>query len=153
VVGIFVVALPEQSALAYNGTNAAQYADKWWNGHTSNYGTFADDCANFVSQALHDPYAGGHMAYVNAGQNYTNDYNWWMQYLPQIVTYQNSYSWARAQDLYNFMTRHYPGGVNKGSAHSLAQQEATYTRTAWSLATCSSTTGRATAIRTTSESK
>jgi hypothetical protein len=47
VVGTFVVALPEQSALAYN---AAKYAD--------------------------DPYASGHMAYVNAGQNYTNDYNW-----------------------------------------------------------------------------
>ncbi|MDT4932840.1 MAG: hypothetical protein QOK11_732 [Pseudonocardiales bacterium] len=56
----------------------------------------------------------------DAGQNYTNDYNWWTQYLPQIVTYQNSYSWARTQDLYNFMTWHYPGGVNKGTAHSLA---------------------------------
>lgn len=123
----FFVAAPETVALAFNGYNSAQYADYWVNGHNSNYRTFDDDCANFVSQSLHDPYMGGGYSYVNAGQTYTDDHNWWMQYLPQINTFQNSNSWSRAQDLYNFLLWTYPGGVPEGTAHTKAQQQATYT--------------------------
>ena len=40
----------------YNVNKAIEYAKKWWNKRNSNYYSYSQDCANFVSQCL---YAGG----------------------------------------------------------------------------------------------
>lgn len=120
--------LPQQVAFAYSGSNAAAYAETWWNHrNTQNYPTFTDDCTNFVSQALHD-YHGGNFSYVNVGQDSSSDYNWWVQlYLGQGGVWKNSRSWSFAHDLYNFLLWHYPGGIQKGEAASYAQQTVAHT--------------------------
>lgn len=126
ITALTVVGSPS-SAYAYSGTNAAQYADYWWNSYNSNYYKFdGDDCTNFVSQALHDPYMGGGFSYVG-GSSSTDDSQWWMHYNSFWGTFSWSHSFTVAQDLYNFLMVHYPGGYYEGQAHTLSEQEATYT--------------------------
>jgi hypothetical protein len=123
---IVVVGLPSTAFASYSGTNAAQYADKWWNSYNSNYYKFnGDDCTNFVSQALHDPYGGGGMDYVG-GSSSTDDSQWWMHY-SSLWGFSWSHSFTVAQDLYNFLLIDWPGGFPEGTAHTLAEQEAEYT--------------------------
>lgn len=52
---------PSESTLAYNRTNAINYATTWWNGQNSSYPDFgSNDCTNFISQAMK---AGGFSMY------------------------------------------------------------------------------------------
>lgn len=37
---------------SYNGSQAAAYADQYWQGYNYEYPLYSDDCTNFVSQAL-----------------------------------------------------------------------------------------------------
>ena len=39
-------------AFAYNGTSAANYAESWVSPYNSLYGSFGDDCTNYVTQAM-----------------------------------------------------------------------------------------------------
>jgi hypothetical protein len=129
--GIAVVALPASPASAYSGSGAAVYADRWAKSVNSNYPDYhsswwwssGSDCTNFVSQALHDPTGGG-MDYVG-GSSTTDDHQWWAHW--NGSSFSNSHSWSVAQDFYTFLMWHYPGGWNEGSAHTLSEQQTTYT--------------------------
>jgi len=85
-------------ALAYNGSQAASYADSWWNGRNGAYPAFADDCTNFVSQSL---FAGGQPPVGTPGDysEITNDYYWWWD--PYVSL--NTHSWSVAINLYSFL--------------------------------------------------
>jgi putative amidase-like protein len=107
---VFASAAP---AFAYNGGTAASYADTYWNNYNTNkYKTMNADCTNFVSQSMH---AGG-FSFVNAGQDSSNDNNWWYQWGP-FGQWSDSWSnsWVLVTDQYNFLMWHYPGGYNYGT--------------------------------------
>ena len=80
---------------AYNGYAAADYATK------NAYGsyTFANDCTNFASHALK---AGGWQETGTYTQYASNDV--WYYDLPKRPFYSNT--WAVADNLYKFMSRH-----------------------------------------------
>jgi hypothetical protein len=115
----------QSGASAYDGGSAAGYANTWWNSDNSNYASFSDDCTNYVSQSLHDP-SGGRFSYVG-GSSTTDDYQWWMHYNSFLDNFTWSHSFTVAQDLYNFMMWHYPGGWCEGTAHTIQEQSAIYT--------------------------
>jgi hypothetical protein len=121
---IFMVALtPAQSAIAYNGQGASDYAEYWWNKRNSNYPSYSQDCTNFVSQALH---SGGGFSYVNKGADFQDDHNWW-GFWDNVLGFKMSNSFIRVQDLYNFLIWHNPGGYPEGTAHTFEEQVWTYT--------------------------
>jgi hypothetical protein len=123
------IALTPAPALAYSGSTAASYADYYWNKRNSNYDTYiSDDCADFVSQALHDPNAGGNFHYVGTPLTISSsdDTQWWMSW-SSLRGFHWTNSFVRVVDLYQFLMVHYPGGWYEGSASSLSQQQATYT--------------------------
>lgn len=127
------VMIAPSPAVAFNRPGAVAYAEYWWNKRNSNYQSFGADCANFVSQALHDPYGGGGYAYVGGPSDFgeilngtSDNHEWWMHWDP-TWGFSWSQSWVSANDLYQFLMWHYPGGIYKGTAHTLAQQQATFT--------------------------
>ena len=61
------------SGCAYNGLNAANYAFQWAFGANPSYRVFANDCTNFVSQAL----GGGGWYYKKFLKDYKNWGFWW----------------------------------------------------------------------------
>lgn len=85
-------------AFAYNGSQAASYADSWWNGRNGAYPSFADDCTNFVSQAL---FAGGQppVGTANDWSEIDNDNYWWWDPADGL----NTHSWSVAINLYSFL--------------------------------------------------
>lgn len=101
------VGLAAISALLIASPAAASYADQWALGRNiQQWGMFANDCTNFISQALN---AGGY-SMVNYGANSTDDHNWWF-----ITGTNYSHSWTVANDHYNFENLHYPGGWFNGT--------------------------------------
>lgn len=109
---LLATSLTATPAFAYSGYNAANYADQYaLNYNTGKYSTQNADCTNFVSQALH---AGG-FSFVSAGQNASDDHNWWYQWgaFGQISDTQSN-SWKLVVDNYNFLMLHNPGGWNYG---------------------------------------
>src|SRR5262245_25740311 len=123
-----VLSVAPAPALAYVGNSAAGYADYYWNKRNSNYYSFSDDCTNFVSQAMHDPYGGGNFHYVGTPQtiNSSADSQWWLSWRSTRGFHWTN-SFVRVVDLYSFLMGHWPGGWFKGQAHTLSQQQATYT--------------------------
>jgi hypothetical protein len=129
---VSVVVAPS-AAFAYNRWDAASYAEYYWNLRNPNYRSYSADCANFVSQSLHDPYGGGHFSYVGGPDDFgeilmgtSDNHEWWMHWDP-TWGFSASRSWASVPDFYQFLQLHNPGGTYMGSAHTQAQQQATYT--------------------------
>jgi hypothetical protein len=97
-------------ALAYNGSGAAAYADKWALGSNTLYPKFSDDCTNFVSQALH---AGGGFNFVGSTST-TDDHQWWI-HPTKTGAWVWTHSWSVAHDLHTFLIDDVPGGIPEGS--------------------------------------
>ncbi|WP_162233018.1 amidase domain-containing protein [Nostocoides japonicum] len=95
-------------AEAYDGGDAAAYADTWALSYNSHYLKFGDDCTNFVSQSLH---AGG-KPFVGYGTSPTSDSVWWQNKSANAW----SHSWTVAWDLYQYLDYHGGGGTYEGSA-------------------------------------
>jgi hypothetical protein len=110
---LLAVGLSSVSAYAYDGGAAANYADQYWQNYNGNYRTVDHDCTNFVSQALH---AGGY-SFVNAGQNSSDDHNWWYSWGWQPFHLGDSFSnsWVKVPDQYQFLYWNYPGGYFYGT--------------------------------------
>lgn len=92
---------------AYNGTNAAAWADTYWN-HVNTpppspyFYNNGVDCANFVSISMH---AGGGFPFVN------NAYTSWWYSSPN----SESQSWLNVPPLYDFLMVYWPGGFLWGT--------------------------------------
>jgi|GEM_PF-1077867 len=97
-------------ALAYDGSGASNWADNNYSPNTLNP-SFDENCTNFVSQAMHK---GGGFSYVNDGQSYSDNHNWWLDKVWWGWSY--SHAFTVTPELYNFLQWHYPGGYNWGSA-------------------------------------
>jgi hypothetical protein len=106
--GAVVAAGPAQ---AYNGGNAAAYADYWVGNFNGAYPRFSNDCTNFVSQAVH---AGGY-PFRNYNADPGGTESWWM-YNISGGTWNWSVSWINAPTYYSFLALDYPGGIREGSA-------------------------------------
>lgn len=74
--------------MAYDRTQAVQYAALWWASFNPAFRTLQDDCTNFISQCL---YAGGMPMEVTGRR----DKGWWYQGPRE----QWSYSWTVAHSL------------------------------------------------------
>ena len=74
---------------AYNPDAAVSYAYAHWNSYNSGYAHYSSDCANFVSQCLHE----GGIAMRESG----ND-QWFMKRV-LLVFWSHSNSWTVAYDL------------------------------------------------------
>jgi len=120
---VMIGVVPASPALAYDGQGASNYAEYWWNQRNSNYPSYSQDCANFVSQALH---SGGGFSYVNRLAYAQDDHNWWAWWSLR-TGFRVSNSFVRVQNLYNFLLWHYPGGYPYGSAHTFEEQVYPYT--------------------------
>lgn len=99
-------------AEAYNGQGAATYADAWALGRNGNYPIFTSDCANFVSQAMHQ---GGGFSYIGQNRSSTDDTLWWASW-SAASGFRWSHSWSVAQDNFYFLNATYPGGWQQGTA-------------------------------------
>lgn len=102
-----MVTSPQTFAYTYNGTAAANYADKYWSNYNPNYPSFSDDCTNFVSQSL---YAGGlpQVVAYNAHTGvpeYTTYPSYW--FLDNASIYATS--WTVASTLYSHLTQYDDG--------------------------------------------
>lgn len=100
IISLLLTCINPISAFAYSKSGAITYADNWaTNMHNPNYPDFSSDCANFVSQILHE---GGGLAEVPSGGTYPWNiyFNWGWQY---------STSWTVANDLKNWLIN-----TNKG---------------------------------------
>lgn len=106
------------TVLGYSPSGAAAFADQWaiagstpWCSGRLCFTASGNDCANFVSYALHD---GGGYAFTGYPMgSLTWDGNWYL--------YHNSYwvythSWSVAADLYQHQILHSPGGYLLGTA-------------------------------------
>jgi len=111
-----VVVLTATPSFAFSGTGAASYADTWARSRNSNYPSFSSDCANFVSQALHQ---GGGFSYIGRNGSTTDDTLWWVSWDPN-TGFHWSHSWAVAQDQFYFLNATYPGGWQEGTASGSA---------------------------------
>ena len=103
-VAAFSIAPP---AMAFNGNNAATYADTYWNSRPNNYPAFSDDCTNFVSQSLH---AGG-IGFRTATFSWTGAYattTYWVANEVTIEYWTTSWSVVTANE--QFLTS-LPGSV------------------------------------------
>jgi hypothetical protein len=82
----------------YNYTAMVDYANRYWDYYNeSNYRTYSNDCTNFISQIM---YAGGwQFANTHLAQEDSRrwDYQWG-------GTWATSYTWAGAQNWYQFAT-------------------------------------------------
>lgn len=104
---------------SYNGSNAAAYADTWWDSYNSAYTVFSgDDCTNFLSQCLEAglstqvPSAYNTPAVVDASGSYQWDYiNY---YSNTSGGHANSASWSAAE---NSRTYWYDGQINTAMGH------------------------------------
>ncbi|MEU1663775.1 amidase domain-containing protein [Streptomyces sparsogenes] len=110
------VALSSMSpALAYSGSGAAAYADKYaLSPNTPAYPVFGADCTNFVSQAVH---VGGGYPFRGAYTNESSEKVWWSRGSgPTKDTFSWSASWVGAYEFYRFLLADQPGGHPKGTA-------------------------------------
>lgn len=92
-----------ESNYSYNRQGAVRYADIWWNTINPAYPSYmsiGEDCANFVSQCLHD---------ANGGQLRADTY--W---------YINSYDWINADGLYNHAVANFSSGNYSASTYAAA---------------------------------
>lgn len=94
------------TAAAYSPAAAVAWADQWWNGRSPDYDSMGNDCANFVSQSLHE-----------GGYNYRNKpsktaTSWWSLASGSlgIVVYDWTLSFVRVNDLQYFVLHDSPGG-------------------------------------------
>lgn len=77
--------------MGYNILGAENYAINWAFGRNSAYMSYADDCTNFVSQAM-DAYGWSRVA-----RFYQNDTSWWT-----TPPFLSSYPWVGSQAFANF---------------------------------------------------
>lgn len=104
---VLILAFNVSSALAFSGTGARDYANRWATARNSNYPNFGSDCTNFVSQALH---SGGGYPYTNYGSYNSNA--WWVSWNGLWFSYTNS--WSVTNSLRTFLILDYPGGWDWG---------------------------------------
>ena len=105
------------SALAYDGSVAAAYADTYWQNYNTAWPSFANrggDCTNFVSQAL---YSGG--IAMRTSPTYSGDAAWYM--LPKSGhRWTYSLPWINAQHQSVFALRYLPGVTQLASYYGVA---------------------------------
>lgn len=84
----------------YSGSAAATYAKAWALSTNPSYPRYPNDCTNFVSQAV---LAGGWTMAGGSCSDRTSDSAWWYGsstcWYPSV---RSSYTWAGAQNFYNF---------------------------------------------------
>ena len=98
-------------AFAYNGTQAASYADQFALTYNGSFPRFSDDCTNFVSQAVN---AGGYSMHPTPNdQSTSNDAYWFVLYPGYLQAW--SYSWSAVQDYWYWLIGQNPGGTQEGS--------------------------------------
>lgn len=88
---------------SYNRQGAVRYADQWWktiNPAYPSYMSIGEDCANFVSQCMHDA----------TGGQIPTDTRW----------YINSYDWINADGLYNHFVANYSSGNYATTSYAAA---------------------------------
>ena len=109
---VSLISATASPALAYNGGQAAQYADKWaLTPNTAAYPMFVkNDCTNFFSQAAR---AGGY-PFRNAGKSPAGATSWWFASGSGGFSWANA--WVAADGYYNFLFADNPGGSSQGSA-------------------------------------
>jgi hypothetical protein len=84
-------------AYVYNRTNAVIYAHLYWTNYNPAYRSFSNDCTNFGSQTL---YGAGFSTVLGL---YSSNNAWWYVVNPSWPSPGQSYTWAGAQNLYNFL--------------------------------------------------
>lgn len=92
---------------AYSGSNAAAWADAHWNSCSSTYPCLDNDCANFVSNALH--FGGGYP--MNIGTGVETNHTLWFSTFNGLGLYVASDTWAYAKWLEYYLNHDLPGGV------------------------------------------
>ncbi len=102
--------LQPASAAAYNPDKAVT----WANNHAAsalypNYPNPGNDCASFVSAAMHDSQGGG-MAYRHLGGDLTKYANWWMTRDAQWH-FAYTLTWVGASNLLDFLST---SGIGNG---------------------------------------
>jgi hypothetical protein len=100
-------------AMAYDGWQAAQWADQHATDRSGMWTSFWDDCTNFVSEAVD---RGGKYPEVGDMWHYAadDDHAWWFNYYNGQFYWSNSYTVAA--DLRTFEIWHYPGAYQWSSA-------------------------------------
>ena len=98
-------------ASAYDGNQAANYADLYAMNPNTNYIVFGEDCTNFVSQSVNH----GGFSMVGYGSNAQSASVWWLQGA-MAGGFNWSLTWSVADSYYNFLLGDLPGGVPEGSA-------------------------------------
>lgn len=110
VLALSLIALLAAPAAAYNPSAAVSYADQWWNGTNSGppryYVRFsANDCTNYISQALRAGSLAPISSYPSPGASYNQKQvdvrNWFWDPDSSVFT-QYSYSWTSA----DYLMRH-----------------------------------------------
>ncbi|MGH2442736.1 MAG: amidase domain-containing protein [Chloroflexota bacterium] len=93
-------------ALAYDGSRAALYADIYWNAYNTSFPSYADDCTNFVSQAM--SYGGDQQENLNYLPQ--DDWAWYMYF---DLDWNHTNSWTVAGDNWQWL-------YNSGRAYLVA---------------------------------
>jgi hypothetical protein len=106
---ILTVAGTAGQAVAYNGNQAANYADTWATSRNTNFPVFGNDCTNFVSQSVNH----GGFSVVNFGQAPSSSNSWWLKWVP-AGGFTWSLSWPVTANYYNFLIADSPGGIGEG---------------------------------------
>ena len=90
ILAIALSLLAASTASAWSGTNSASYANTWWDGTNLTWKVYADDCANFVSQAV---FAGGYPMNYSTHNPWYGNYGYTKQYSSSwgLVAYQNGF--------------------------------------------------------------
>jgi hypothetical protein len=103
--------------MPYKRTAVADYARRWALSSNSGYGDpFENDCTNFVSQCL---FCGGTpMVGDKSFGSRKRDDVWWFDFDAWTDRWKASWSWAGAQNLYNFLATS-KRGVLKSAALDL----------------------------------
>src|SRR5262249_10993608 len=90
--------------MPFNRELVVEYARKWALSENPNFYRYGDDCTNFVSQCL---LAGG-WTMVGTFEHRKDDNVWWCDvdghtFLGCLAGHNASYTWAGAQNFYNFL--------------------------------------------------
>jgi Putative amidase domain len=94
--------LPPAGGTVTNYSAVVNYAQTYYHNYNPAFGSYPDDCTNFVSQALH---AGGwEYTWSDTGlKQATDDKQWWYYANDPYPPYwDNSNSWSAVKDFYEF---------------------------------------------------
>lgn len=98
VAGLALALVIASPAAAWSGPNAVSYANAYWHDYNSGWTRYAEDCANFVSQAV---FAGGYPMHTSGNNPWYGNYGYLHEY---------SQSWRLVQYNRGFFLTDIPGG-------------------------------------------